>query len=410
MHLSSRFKVGYVFTLLVISCLLLLGSTKLVTFAASEQLDSASSNIKVSSIALSSNCGTWNIIPSPSRGVQDYLYGVAAISVKNAWAVGMYSIQSTGQEKTLIEHWDGSNWAIVSSPNPGMNNVLENVVRIPGTNNLWAVGYTVDTTRNITSALIEYWNGISWKAFPSPNPGLQSGLYGLNAVSASDAWAVGFYTTPNGQTLIEHWNGSNWAVVSSPSPGTQGDTLYGITAISANNVWAVGTSSVNFTSEQALIEHWDGTSWSIIPSSNPTSINVLSDVVRGFPTSQLWAVGYTRSAIQQTLIERWNAKSWSVVNSPNLSTSVNGLNGITAISATNIWAVGSYLNTNDNAFQNLIEQWNGTNWNTISNPLPGWFSILQDISRVPGTNQLWTVGEYIPTQGANLQTLIEFYC
>ena len=190
------------FSLLVLSCLVLFGSTKLVTFAASEQLDSASMKLKVFSSTSSVNCGNWNIIPSPSLGVQDYLYGVAAISVKSAWAVGMYSIQSTGQENTLIEHWNGLKWTIVSSPNPGKNNVLVNVARIPGTNHLWAVGYTVDTTTNITSTLIEYWNGMSWKAIPSPNPGLQNGLYGLDAVSASDAWAVGFNTTTKGQTLI----------------------------------------------------------------------------------------------------------------------------------------------------------------------------------------------------------------
>lgn len=404
MYLSSRFKGGYLFSLLVLSCLVLFWSTKLIAFAANQQLNSFNTS--------SVNCGTWNIIPSPSLGVQDYLYGVVALSVKSAWAVGMYSIQSTGQEKTLIEHWNGLKWTIVSSPNPGMNNVLVNVARIPGTNDLWAVGYTVDTTTNITSTLIEYWNGMSWKAIPSSNPGLQNGLYGLNAISTSDAWAVGYNTTTKGQTLIEHWDGSNWTVVSSPSPGTQGNTLYGVTAISATNVWAVGTSNSNFSTEQSLIEHWDGTSWSTVLSPNPNSINVLSSIVRVSSTSQLWAVGYTRqgSAVQQTLIEHWNAKTWSVMNSPNLSTSVNGLNGIATISATNIWAVGSYLNTTDNAFQNLIEQWNGTNWNTMSNPSPGWFSILQDVKKVPGTNQLWTVGEYIPTQGANQQALIEFYC
>ena len=386
MYLSPRFKKGFVSSVLVISCLVLFGSTKLITFAANKPSNSSVTKARVSSITSSVNCGTWNIIPSPSLGVQDYLYGVAALSVKSAWTVGMYSIQSTGQEKTLIEHWNGSNWIVVSSPNPGMNNVLVNVARIPGTNHLWAVGYTVDTTTNITSSLIEYWNGISWKAIPSPNPGTQNGLYGLDAVSTSDAWAVGFNTTTKGQTLIEHWDGSNWVVVSSPSPGTQGSTLNGVKAIAANNVWAVGTSYSYVSTEQTLIEHWDGTSWSTVPSPNPNSINELSDVVRVSPTSQLWAVGYTRQggAVQQTLIEHWNANTWSVVNSTNPSTSGNGLNGIAAISATNIWAVGSYYNTNDNAFQNLIEQWNGANWNAATNPSPGWFSMLQDVNRVSG--------------------------
>lgn len=75
MYLPSRSKVGYIFSLLVIVCLVLFWSSKLETFAVSKQLDFSATKIKVSSITSSVNCGTWNIIPSPSLGVQDYLYG-----------------------------------------------------------------------------------------------------------------------------------------------------------------------------------------------------------------------------------------------------------------------------------------------------------------------------------------------
>ena len=47
----------------------------------------------------------------------------------------------------------------------------------------------------------------------------------------------------------------------------------------------------------------------------------------------------------QTLIEHWNGTTWSVVASPNVGTQLNGLNGVTAVSTSDIWAVGSDGNT-----------------------------------------------------------------
>src|SRR5437899_949601 len=82
----------------------------------------------------------------------------------------------------------------------------------------------------------------------------------------NDVWAVEYLTKPNPggtQTLIEHWDGSQWTMVSSPNPGSVRDELYGVAAISANDVWAVGDSFNGGNSNNlTLIEHWDGTSWS----------------------------------------------------------------------------------------------------------------------------------------------------
>ena len=64
------------------------------------------------------------------------------------------------------------------------------------------------------------------------------------------------------QPLIEHWDGTSWSVVSSPNL-TQGGFLSAVTAISTNNVWAVGEDD-NLSVD--LVEHWDGTSWSVVSS------------------------------------------------------------------------------------------------------------------------------------------------
>ena len=54
-----------------------------------------------------------------------------------------------------------------------------------------------------------------------------------------------------------------WSVVPSPSPGPSVNDLNGVASVSANDVWAVGDFINASGSKQTLIEHWDGTSWSV---------------------------------------------------------------------------------------------------------------------------------------------------
>jgi hypothetical protein len=68
-----------------------------------------------------------------------------------------------------------------------------------------------------------------------------------------------------GATVIEHFNGTSWSVASSSSPGLGEDVLTGVTALALNNVWAVGfyanAKDVNTDGPtKTLIEHWDGSS------------------------------------------------------------------------------------------------------------------------------------------------------
>src|SRR5205085_9470439 len=60
----------------------------------------------------------WNIVNSPNVGSgANALKRVAAVSATDVWAVGQYRDASTGSDHTLIEHWNGSQWSVVSSPN-----------------------------------------------------------------------------------------------------------------------------------------------------------------------------------------------------------------------------------------------------------------------------------------------------
>src|SRR5262249_3683263 len=73
-----------------------------------------------------------------------------------------------------------------------------------------------------------------------------------------------------------------------PTPNGSANRLKGVAAFDVNDVWAVAFTNAN--NDQTLTEHWDGSSWTIIPSANQEAFSQLS-AVGGIATNDLWAVG-----------------------------------------------------------------------------------------------------------------------
>src|SRR4029077_17306988 len=122
--------------------------------------------------------------------------------------------------QTLIEQWDGTSWTIVSSPNTGSrsnpldNNLLEGVT-CASASAFRAVGYyNTDTAASASLTLVEHWDGTSWAIVSSPNTSAAHNTFsgwnqlsGVTCVSASDCWAVGYAGDKLGtlNTLTEHY-------------------------------------------------------------------------------------------------------------------------------------------------------------------------------------------------------------
>src|SRR5215472_8050367 len=102
-------------------------------------------------------------------------------------------------------------WSVVSSPNPGPSDNALGAVAAVSSRDVWAVGEYLRTgASSITQTLTEHWDGSRWTYIPSPNFGsLGNTLYGVSASSSNDVWAVGFYTDSHylSHVLTEHWNG-----------------------------------------------------------------------------------------------------------------------------------------------------------------------------------------------------------
>ncbi|HEU5440595.1 MAG TPA: hypothetical protein VFU88_15020 [Ktedonobacterales bacterium] len=291
------------------------------------------------------NGTSWSVVPSPNvPSVNSSLNAVAVLSPTDAWAVGGAGFGAFDSLQTLIEHWNGTSWSIVASPNPGPLSYFTSVAALAA-NNVWAAGVTGTDSTSDEQTLIEHWDGNAWRVVASPNRAVPTNyLAGISAASASDIWAVGRSTLA--QSLTEHWNGTSWSIVASPNVGSDTNVLWSVAAAASNDVWAVGNAGSGGLG-QTLIEHWNGTSWSLVPGANPNpQSSLLYGVAALAGAGQPWAVGNLGTASGYApLTERWNGSAWESVRAP-APTTYSGLNGVVVIahpgtrSGADVWAVG----------------------------------------------------------------------
>jgi hypothetical protein len=229
---------------------------------------------------------------------------------------------------------------------------------------VWAGGATPAVPVG-SNALIEHWDGSSWSVSPSPTvPGV---IYRIAHVSATDVWAVGRGAHQN--VLAEHYDGTSWSVVPVPAPSGPVSILLGLGIRSAHDVWAVGfTSNPATGTDNAIMDHWDGTSWTTFPGA-PVNVDLEDATV--IPGGKIWLVGTAwpdTTAVTQNFSMFFDGTSWHTVTVPSPSATLNLLHGVTAISATDIWAVG-FENEGPNPLAQSVH-WDGTAWSAVPMLVP----------------------------------------
>jgi hypothetical protein len=344
----------------------------------------------------------WSFVSSPNEEGWNWLTAVDASAGDSAWAVGYY-LDPDAELETLAERWDGSAWTLVETPNVGTNgNQLYGVAAV-SSSEAWAVGYAAGEPDTYTSTtLVERWTGSAWSVVPSPNPSKDpiygsNQLYDVRAFATNDAWAAGWQWTPIGSApLIERWDGRAWKV--SPTPNDVNRELQALDGTSASDIWAVGHASTFSDGNQSLIMHWDGSSWTVVPTPKLADDNYLNDVV-AISATDVWAVGYTLPPnldIQPHYLH-WNGSVWSVVPSPHLPSSHNYVQSVTAVSRNRVWAAG--YRTLKGKIVSFVERWDGTRWRVEPTPnLPGGANYLSDVTVDPAGG-LWSAGFFYPPSG-----------
>ena len=353
----------------------------------------------------------WQVVPSPSIGnLDNNLDAVSAASASDAWSVGNYYPQgSPNVLATLAEHWNGSTWTAYPTPNVGPNeNTLLGVSDVPGAGT-WAVGYDINAEYS-QQTLIEHWDGSSWHVIPSPDPGTGNILYGVAAIGANDVWAVGGEQDAGGiwHPLALHWDGSAWSVVPTADPNGGGNLLYAVTALSTENVYATGQTGTAFPSG-ALVEHWNGSKWSTLagPADPSESLDPFGITATA---SALTLVGAreTDTAPFSTFVAAGAPSSLGLVGAPSEGTGENNLFAATTASDGSTWAVGWYIDPSSGNHETITEQGVGGQWSIVPSPNPGagGDNGLAGVTAIPGGG-LWAVG--IATNNGNPSTLIEYH-
>jgi hypothetical protein len=341
--------------------------------------------------------------PTPPPGTPDtQLSGVAVVSAKDVWFPGMTGGEQYGGPQPWVLHWNGR--SLKPSGVVPEGPFTQRDVGEGGSFDSSADGWVLGTSQVLPVGYPQYaarWHDGQWTITPlavSSDPTSSDvSLSKVAAVTPGNAWAVGgFYHGRQAiGALIEHWDGTQWNIVPNPASSQAGAVLNAITVVSASDIWAVGQQPAA-SGHVPLTEHWDGTAWSIVPvpaGSSPSKLLAVS----ADGADDVWAVGaQTEPGTSDTginLAEHWDGTAWSVVTGlPDLGNSE--LQQVYAASPTDVWATVYAPRTDTDLGVDNFLHFDGTSWTTVPVPGPHEYGLDYEYAGIDGTGSgnIWAAG------------------
>lgn len=233
----------------------------------------------------------------------------------------------------------------------------------------------------------------SWtiQATPNGSEAEHSSLYDLSCdpLTTTACTAVGEQTV-SGKTApyAQYWNGSTWANQSAETPaGATAGELQANHCLSKTSCVAAGSYST-IAGTFSLVETWNGTSWAVQATPNPTE--VAETRLKGISCKAITAciaVGYSlkekgKESTKAAVVMRGNSGVWSLQTMPKPAGAVAyELTGVDCPTTTLCFAVGAYEESGG-AKRAMVARWNGTEWTLqpITNGIETKQSILLDVS------------------------------
>lgn len=337
-------------------------------------------------IKTSDGGGTW--VNQESGTKADYMYDVCAVDADTAWAVGG-SYQNRG---VITRTTDGTNWGLQTPPS---DRALFAVCALDA-NIAWAAGSD--------GTVIKTTDGSNWF---SQDSGVNSDIYDISAADTDHVWAVGRRYDGTGHPVILRSDngGSTW------SHQDASVFLYGVAAVDANNAWAVGSGGTilattdggetwlpqdsgttrnlksvvsaggtvawAFGSGGTILATTDGVSWS--PQVSGVSSEIGGSTFAGGTTA--WAVGAASGLGSNStfILKTTNGVNWNRQDSG----SCEGLTDICACSPGVAWVA-----RNQGLFSVARTTDGGATWNPCNTPLG---AFIRKVSAVD-ENVAWAVG------------------
>lgn len=318
---------------------------------------------------LSGTTWTAQSIATPTGGSSPWLSGVSCVDASSCEAVGFFE-NSAAAEVALTEKWNGTTWSSQSNHDPsGSTSSVLNAVSCAG-GTCEAVGdYTNSSGKYL--GLAERWGGAAWnlQTPPSPASAMDTYIEGVSCTSSDGCESGGYFGTGGYEALAEVWNGTSWKTQAAARPASATiNDLYSVSCVSADFCEAVGAhwSYGGGVPETALAEVWNGTSWTVQSTPDPTT-GTNGELGRLYGVSCYSAdfceaVGYSSGTSDGGLLEIWNGTSWSMQTG---STGFNYLDSVSCTSEDFCEAVGSGFDIGN------AETFDGTSWTAQATPDPG---------------------------------------
>jgi hypothetical protein len=216
----------------------------------------------------------------------------------------------------------------------------------------------------------------------TPSIGGRGALVAVSGTSVYDVWAVGWYQLQAGKKLglVEHFDGSNWSV----QADSISDPLTSVSEVSQTDVWAVGK----------YIWHWDGAKWtSMRGAPHGRGIYHYANAIAASRSNpnEVWAAGvegYTGFAESWPWAEEWNGAKWTGWMLPG-GAKTSELLSVTMLHDGTAWAVGDTQPGQFGQTTPVADRWTGTRW--ISIPPAKTFGVLSAVAAIDG-HDAWVIG------------------
>jgi hypothetical protein len=253
------------------------------------------------------------------------LFGVDCPSETRCIAVGNYQ-NSEGGPATLGELWNEGKWNVQTTPVPSEASSSE-LVAVGCNSTATCEGVGSAMIKGVKTAIAERWTSPTWalQTVPIPAEATSSQLDGVDCLWSTLCVAVGRYTTSGGVTksLVMFWNGS-WSLQTLTEPaGAVESKLLDVSCTPTPNLCTAVGGWKNAAGEQfTLAYRFNGSStWTLQSTPNPSGAteSVLQDVSCATETSCTAAGSSVSGGSTQTLAEKWNGASWSIQGTSNPS-------------------------------------------------------------------------------------------